>query len=141
MKVSSSVRPSPHEPRSHADTERKHALRDALFPSFDVASGRPEQNRGAWPVAIIAAVYLAAHIPFLAPSLEDWDSINFALGLRAFDPALHQPHPPGYPVYMVLGHMALPIVEGVTSLTGANAEAKALALCSALGGAVCIVAA
>src|SRR6266850_2580224 len=141
MKVSSSVRPSPHEPRSHADTERKHALRDALFPSFDVGSGRPEQNRGAWPVAIIAAVYLAAHIPFLAPSLEDWDSINFALGLRAFDPALHQPHPPGYPVYMVLGHASLAIAERVTSMARATAEAWSLAVWSAIGGAACLIAA
>ena len=47
---------------------------------------------------VIAAVYLLAHLPFLAPSLEDIDSINFALGLRHFDPALRQPHPPGYPV-------------------------------------------
>ena len=31
------------------------------------------------------------------PSLEDLDSINFALGVRDFDVAQHQPHPPGYP--------------------------------------------
>src|SRR5258705_12708996 len=80
-------------------------------------------------------------MPFLAPSLEDIDSINFALGLRHFDPALHQPHPPGYPVYMLLGHLSLPIVERVTATTGAPAEAKALAIWSAIGGAGCIIAA
>src|SRR5258705_6827124 len=74
-------------------------------------------------------------MPFLAPSLEDIDSINFALGLRHFDPALHQPHPPGYPVYMLLGHISLPIVERVTSTTGVPAEARALAIWSAIGGA------
>jgi hypothetical protein len=73
--------------------------------------------------------------------LEDIDSINFALGLRHFDPALHQPHPPGYPVYMLLGHISLPIVERVTSAVGAAAEARALAIWSAIGGAGCIVAA
>jgi len=97
-------------------------------------------SRGA-VVFIIALLYLAAHLPFLAPSLEDIDSINFALGLRHFDPALHQPHPPGYPVYMLLGHISLPIVERVTSATGMVAEARALAIWSALGGAGCIVAA
>ena len=102
---------------------------------------RPTTNRPAAAVLAIAALYLAAHIPFLAPSLEDIDSINFALGLRHFDPALHQPHPPGYPVYMLLGHISLPIVERVTSTTGAPAEARALAIWSAIGGAGCIVAA
>ena len=98
-------------------------------------------NRQGAAVLVVAALYLAAHLPFLAPSLEDIDSINFALGLRHFDPALHQPHPPGYPVYMLLGHISLPVVERVTSMTGATAEAKALAIWSAVGGAGCIVAA
>ncbi len=100
-----------------------------------VRSGSPATRRHGAVAIVIAALYLAAHIPFLAPSLEDIDSINFALGLRHFDPALHQPHPPGYPVYMLLGHISLPIVERVTSTTGAPAEAKALAIWSAIGGA------
>ena len=116
---------------------------------FGVRSGASETtsyqpqttNRQRAAVLVIAALYLAAHLPFLAPSLEDIDSINFALGLRHFDPALHQPHPPGYPVYMLLGHISLPIVERVTSTTGAAAEAKALAVWSTIGGAACIVAA
>ena len=101
----------------------------------------PTTNRSGAAVLFIAALYLAAHLPFLAPSLEDVDSINFALGLRHFDPALHQPHPPGYPVYMVLGHISLPLVERITGTTGAPAEAKALAIWSAIGGACCLVAA
>jgi len=88
----------------------------------------------------IALLYLTAHLPFLAPALEDIDSINFALGLRHFDPALHQPHPPGYPVYMLLGHISLPIVE-TTGTRGVAAEARALAIWSALGGAACLIAA
>jgi len=102
---------------------------------------RPTTNRAGAAVLLIAALYLAAHLPFLAPSLEDIDSINFALGLRHFDPALHQPHPPGYPIYMLLGHISLPVVERVTSTTGVPAEAKALAIWSAIGGAGCLVAA
>src|SRR5580765_3116540 len=100
MKVSSSVQPDHHEPRSHGGTEHTRSLRVSVSP---------------WPVAVIAAVYLVAHLPFLAPSLEDIDSMNFALGLRHFDPAQHQPHPPGYPVYMVLGHISLPITERLTA--------------------------
>src|SRR5215831_12317398 len=94
------------------------------------------------PPKLIALIYLAAHLPFLAPSLEDIDSINFALGLRHFDPALHQPHPPGYPIYIALGRLSLPIVERVRpALERIPAEAMALAIWSALGGAIAIVAA
>jgi hypothetical protein len=93
----------------------------------------------AW---IIAAAYLAAHLPSLAPSLEDIDSINFALGLRDFDPARHQPHPPGSPVYIVMGRVLLALVSAVGStLSQVTAEALTLSLCSALAGAVALVAA
>jgi hypothetical protein len=92
-------------------------------------------------VFVIAAAYLALHVPFLAPSLDDIDSINFALGLRDFDPARHQPHPPGYPVYIALGHISLLVVSMLgAAVTRAAAEATALAFWSAVGGAVAIVA-
>ena len=90
--------------------------------------------------AAIAALWLLAHLPFLAPSLEDIDSINFALGLRHFDPALHQPHPPGYPVYIALGRASLAMVSRVApGLTAVRADALALAVWSALFGALAIV--
>lgn len=95
-----------------------------------------------WPVAIAGAVYAAAHLPFLPQSLEDIDSINFALGLRHFDPALHQPHPPGYPVYIALGHVSLAALSWLApSLDPLRVEAVALAVWSLIGGAIAVVAA
>src|SRR5215217_5071941 len=93
-------------------------------------------------VYILAAVWLLAHLPFLSPALEDIDSINFALGLHHFDPALHQPHPPGYPVFIGVGRVALAVIHVVASgLSSVRADALALAIWSALGGAIGIVAA
>jgi hypothetical protein len=90
----------------------------------------------------IAAAYLAAHLPFLAPSLEDIDSINFALGLREFDVARHQPHPPGYPVYTALGRASLALVTAISpTLNRVRAEALALALWSAIASAIALAAA
>jgi hypothetical protein len=90
---------------------------------------------------LIAAAYLAAHLPSLAPSLEDIDSINFALGLRDFDPARHQPHPPGSPVYIAMGRAVLALVSAIGStLSQTAAEALTLSLWSALAGAVALVA-
>jgi hypothetical protein len=90
----------------------------------------------------LAAVYTAAHLAFLAPSLEDIDSINFALGLRHFDVASHQPHPPGYPVYIALGHLSKTVVEVLApSLAMVRVEAVALAIWSAIGGGIALLAA
>ena len=49
---------------------------------------------------VIGALFIALHLPFLPPSLEDLDSINFALGVRQYDISQHQPHPPGYPLFI-----------------------------------------
>ncbi|MBF8301511.1 MAG: hypothetical protein HW394_1881, partial [Acidobacteria bacterium] len=89
-----------------------------------------------WPVAAIAVAYLAAHLPYLAPSLEDIDSINFALGLRDFDPARHQPHPPGSPVYIAIGRALLvPVSSAWPSLSRTAAEALTLGIWSVVAGA------
>ena len=53
-------------------------------------------------IVVLALVFLALHLPYLPASLEDLDSINFALGIRHFDVAHHQPHPPGYPVFILI---------------------------------------
>lgn len=77
-------------------------------------------RRGSASVGIaLALVFLTLHLPYLPVSLEDLDSINFALGIRHFDVAQHQPHPPGYPVFIFAAkalHHAVP------------SEARALAL-------------
>ncbi len=46
----------------------------------------PGVTRSSWLTgALLAGLFLALHLPFLPPSLEDLDSINFALGIRDFD--------------------------------------------------------
>jgi hypothetical protein len=53
-------------------------------------------------VLAVAALFVCAHLAWLTGHLEDIDSINFALGLRHYDVAAHQPHPPGYPVFTLV---------------------------------------
>src|SRR6187399_2379781 len=80
-------------------------------------------------VYAVAAVWLLAHVPFLSPALEDIDSINFALGLHHYDPALHQPHPPGYPVFIAAGRLALGVIHVIApGLSYVRADALALAI-------------
>ena len=56
---------------------------------------------------IIFLVLIAAILRFfyLSPWLEDWDSIQLALGLHHYSIVAHQPHPPGYPLYIILGRL------------------------------------
>ena len=56
------------------------------------------------PVAVwLGVVFFVSHLPLLAPSLEDYDSVNFGLALHDYDIGKNQPHPPGYPVYIAAG--------------------------------------
>lgn len=85
--------------------------------------------------AALITVYLLAHFLLLPRTLEDLDSINFALGVRQYDIAKHQPHPPGYPVFIALSKAS------TTMLRAAGVEAAAsrgLAFWSAIGGALAV---
>ena len=48
-------------------------------------------------IAIVAITRFA----FRSHFLYDIDSVNYALGMSRFDPTVHQPHPPGYFLYVV----------------------------------------
>ena len=42
---------------------------------------------------------------FRSHYLYDLDSVNFALAMQRFDPRVHQPHPPGYFLYICAGRL------------------------------------
>ncbi len=84
---------------------------------------------------VLLSVFLAAHLALLPKTLEDFDSINFALGVRQFDVARHQPHPPGYPVYIALAKVSTSVLRAA----GIDAAApRGLAIWSALAGTAAI---
>jgi hypothetical protein len=53
----------------------------------------------------LAVVTLLSRWPYRARMLYNWDAVQFALALREFDVAKHQPHPPGYLLYVGLGRL------------------------------------
>ena len=55
--------------------------------------------------ALVAATAITRFV-FRSHLLYDIDSVNFALALKRFDPGVHQPHPPGYFLYVCLGRLA-----------------------------------
>lgn len=45
------------------------------------------------------ALYFLTH----SPALDEIDAVQFAMGVRSFDLWHHQPHPPGYPLFIFSG--------------------------------------
>lgn len=88
---------------------------------------RPERVR----LAAVFSVSLALFASLRTPDFNDWDGVNFALAVRdGFDLGLHQPHPPGFPLYILAAKAVHLAVRDPLS---------ALTLLSALGGASSLV--
>lgn len=64
-------------------------------------------------IAAAATAFLVAHLVRLPRTLDDIDSINFALGVESFNVMDHRPHPPGYPVYIAMAKAATRSVAAV----------------------------
>jgi hypothetical protein len=82
-------------------------------------------------IVVLSILFLALHLPYLPKSLEDLDSINFALGVQRFDIQRHRPHPPGYPLF-ILAARAIHAVG--------PSETIALSLVSVIAGALGVLA-
>src|SRR5438270_6807609 len=54
---------------------------------------------------ILAALTVLSRLPYRARMLYNWDAVQFALALREYDVVKHQPHPPGYILYVALGRV------------------------------------
>lgn len=90
-------------------------------------------------LAVLALVFALSHLPFLASSLEDIDSVNFALGVRDYDVADHRPHPPGYPAYIALGKIGVAVTGLFMGGSQSSVEARALSVLALLGAVAAIV--
>lgn len=73
--------------------------------------------------AVLACAFLGAHIYALPRSLEDIDTINFALGVESFDVVNHRPHPPGYPVFVAMAKVSTAVLGVVAPSLDRDARA------------------
>lgn len=106
--------------------------------SDETAPPSPTAGRGPLlAIAVLVAGVALGHLWLLPSTLEDIDSVNFALGIRDFDPGRHRPHPPGYPVYIALGKVATAITHAAwPDGRPDRVEARALAALSLAGALV-----
>ncbi len=70
-----------------------------------------------------------SRLPFLSPLIDSHDAANYAFALVNYDVGLHQPQPPGYPLYILLARAALLITAGDArlALVGLSAVMSGLA--------------
>ncbi len=73
-----------------------------------------------------------SRLAFRSHDLYDLDSVNFALAMARFDPRVHQPHPPGYFLYVCLGRVLNFVVHD------ANVALVLLSVLASIGSIVLI---
>jgi len=56
-------------------------------------------------ISLLAGAVAVTRLAFRSRDLYDLDSVNFALGMDHFDTRIHQPHPPGYFLYVCIGRL------------------------------------
>jgi hypothetical protein len=83
------------------------------------AEGRPAARWGAaladvCLAGLFALITLLSRWPYRARMLYNWDAVQFALALREFDVAKHQPHPPGYLLHVGLARLVDLVVADAT---------------------------
>src|SRR5437867_11439842 len=54
---------------------------------------------------VLGALTVVSRLPYRARMLYNWDAVQFALALNEYDVMKHQPHPPGYILYVALGRL------------------------------------
>ncbi len=78
-----------------------------------------------WQLFFLISAFLVTTIPFVTTYPFNWDAAQFVLGVENYAVDMHQPHPPGYPLYIavakvfhffVSSHIALLIETGLFAL-------------------------
>lgn len=96
--------------------------------AFDASLSREGALPGIYSLVLVAFLVLSRWL--VAPSyLYYFDSANFALALKEFNPALHQPQPPGYPLFVALARLIGLVLE----------DAQQVLLVAGLAGAIAAV--
>ncbi|MPZ13257.1 MAG: DUF2723 domain-containing protein [Chloroflexi bacterium] len=81
-----------------AEANADHVAGEPTRPGFSLRPVDPA--RFALASAAVVTIILVTRLPLAAEMLFHWDSGNYALAIENYNVASHQPHPPGYPLYV-----------------------------------------
>jgi hypothetical protein len=108
-----------------------------------VADSRPSRPvpRGLGLALGVSLAFFVAHLFFLAPTPASIDGVNFLLGVREFNVADHQPHPPGAPLFIALGKTSRLVLRSSPQqmMDRVRVETRALAVWSAVLGSLAVL--
>ena len=69
-------------------------------------------TRAQWLLVWLTAFAVAGtRLLARARTLWDWDEVQFALAVEEFDVGAYQPHPPGFPLFVLLAKAVRPLVS------------------------------
>lgn len=89
------------------------------------------EGRTDWPWMLgLALLGLVSRAPFVTRILYHWDAVNFTLALKEYNISIHQPQPPGYLLYVLLGRLANAL------LPDPNQALTAISIISSIAAAV-----
>jgi hypothetical protein len=86
--------------------------------------------------SVTALLVFISRFAYLANGPWEWDETLFARGILHFELAAHFPHPPGFPGWLAIGHLLMPVVGDplrALQLASAAFSVAALWLLAALG--------
>lgn len=117
-------------------------------PAATAAAGGGLGRAWLWAALAIGLLVLLVHLVAGPGHLDDVDAINFTLGVRDFDVAKHQPHPPGYPVLIGAAKLVAGVAQALSGVswmvpapwTQVPVETAALSLIAMFAGALLVAA-
>lgn len=106
----------------------QHRLLDASrTPGALVLPGLPASSGGAVLTALAVAAVLLSRLLLLPDGPWEQDEALFAAGVLDFDVTRHRPHPPGFPGWIAIGKLLLPLAgDPVLALQIASSLASAV---------------
>jgi hypothetical protein len=72
--------------------------------------GLPGRRLDVTATVVTLALLAISRFALLPSGPWEWDEILFARGVLRFDMPAHFPHPPGFPLWMALGWLLLPVI-------------------------------
>ncbi|HYK04600.1 MAG TPA: hypothetical protein VE974_22805 [Thermoanaerobaculia bacterium] len=70
------------------------------------SGGTYSTRKQRYAVAIATVILALTRFAALSKTPWDWDEVLFSLALNDYNVGAHYPHPPGFPLYIVLGRIA-----------------------------------
>jgi hypothetical protein len=90
--------------------------------------------------SLLMAAFVIGHAPYIATTLDGIDSANFTLAVDRYDPGLHQPHPPGFPLHVAIGRLVTQAYQTLGAASGdAGTAAAGLRIWSVISGALAVL--